>query len=257
MIEPSAIHLVAALIGALAIVILALAVFLPQATDSTRHRSYSENEGKLSSLAARVPIAEIRDGLVVRRDGSFCAGWECSGVATQFANAERLETVSTALDAFIKSIRHPEIELQLRYVINPETPRVLEERIRLLPGSKRTAPCSGAQPLMLASCARSGFWRCSPGSRSTRGKPAPQRRALPQRSGKGLSRTGSESFQVFCERRSGKLAQEDSFNATEKYTLVFSLNSIKSSKPTASASKQSLQFADSVRPNWLNCSTTP
>src|SRR6266566_3406428 len=99
MIEPSAIHLVAALIGALAVVILALAVFLPQST-AAHCRSASKTEDQPASpLAARVPISEIRDGLILRRDGSFCAGWECSGVATQFASAERLEAVSSALDA--------------------------------------------------------------------------------------------------------------------------------------------------------------
>src|SRR5437867_6683630 len=129
MIQPSTVHLVAALIGALAVAVLALAVFLPQAA-ARRHRSESktENELKLSSLAARVPISEIRDGLIVRRDGSFCAGWECSGIATQFANAERLEAVSSALDAFIRGIRHPEVELQFRYLIDYETSRVLEAR---------------------------------------------------------------------------------------------------------------------------------
>src|SRR5438132_13729593 len=115
MIQPFTLYLVAALIGALAVAVLALAVFLPQAA-AGRHCSESrtENELKLSSLAARVPISEIRDGLIVRRDGSFCAGWECSGIATQFANAERLEAVRAAFDAFIKGIRHPEIERQLR-----------------------------------------------------------------------------------------------------------------------------------------------
>src|SRR5437660_609201 len=129
MIQPSTVHLVAALIGALAVAVLALAVFLPQAA-ARRHRSESktQNELKLSSLAARVPISEIRDGLIVRRDGSFNAGWECAGIATQFANAERLEAVSAAFDAFIKGIRHPEIELQFRYLIDYETPRVLEGR---------------------------------------------------------------------------------------------------------------------------------
>lgn len=128
MIEASAIHLGAALIGALAVVILAMAVFLPQVVDSARCRLETENRSKLSSLAARVPISEIRDGLVVRRDGSFCAGWECSGVATQFTDAERLEALSSALDAFIKGIRHPEIELQFRYLVDYETPQVLENR---------------------------------------------------------------------------------------------------------------------------------
>src|SRR6266576_7350708 len=129
MIQPFTLYLGAAFIGALAVVVLALAVFLPQAA-AGRHRSETrtENELKPSSLAARVPISEIRDGLIVRRDGSFCAGWECSGVSTQFATAERLEAASTALDVFIKSIRHPEIELQFRYVIDYETPRVIEER---------------------------------------------------------------------------------------------------------------------------------
>src|SRR6266576_1362496 len=91
MIQASTLHLVVALIGALALVTLALAVFLPQAA-AGRHCSESrtENEPELSLLAARVSISEIRDGLIVRRDGSFCAGWECSGIATQFASAERL-----------------------------------------------------------------------------------------------------------------------------------------------------------------------
>jgi hypothetical protein len=68
MIQASTLHLAVALIGALALVTLALAVFLPQAARG-RHCSESrtENEPKLSSLAARVPISEIRDGLIVRR----------------------------------------------------------------------------------------------------------------------------------------------------------------------------------------------
>src|SRR6266478_6566647 len=129
MIPVSTLHLVAALIGAFAVVVVALAVFLPQAA-AARHRfeNGTEDDPKLSSLTARVPVSEIRNGLIVRRDGSFCAGWECSGVASQFADAERLEALSSALDAFIKSIRHPEIELQLRCVIDSETPRFLEER---------------------------------------------------------------------------------------------------------------------------------
>ena len=127
MIEPTAVHLVAALIGALAVVILALAAFLPQ-TAAARSRGDAPEERSLSSLATRIPISDIRDDLIIRRDGSFCAGWECAGIATQFADAERLESLSCALDAFIKGIRHPEIELQFRYLINDETPRVLEER---------------------------------------------------------------------------------------------------------------------------------
>src|SRR5262249_23197585 len=74
------------------------------------------------------PISEIRDDLIVRHDGSFCAGWECVGLSTQFADAERLEAVSSSLDAFIKGIRHPDIELQFRYVVDYETLQVLEER---------------------------------------------------------------------------------------------------------------------------------
>src|SRR5947207_7975388 len=128
MIEFSTIHLVSALIGVLAIVILALAVFLPQAAGRTRIGSNAADQKTLSSLAARIPISEIRDDLIVRRDGSFCAGWECAGISTQFADAERLEAISNSLDAFIKGIRHPEVELQFRYVIDSETPQVLEER---------------------------------------------------------------------------------------------------------------------------------
>jgi len=129
MIQPSTLHLVVALIGALAVAFLALAVLLPQATTARRlPEGEPQNESRLSSLAARIPISEIRDGLIVRRDGSFCAGWECSGIATQFASAERLEAVSSAIDAFIKGIRHTEIELQFRYVIDRETTRDLEAR---------------------------------------------------------------------------------------------------------------------------------
>src|SRR6266705_2580487 len=152
MIQPFTLYLVAALIGALAVAVLALAVFLPQAA-ARRHRSESrtENELKLSSLAARVPISEIRDSLIVRRDGSFCAGWECSGIATQFANAERLEAVGNALDAFIRGIRHPEVELQFRYLIDYETPRVLEGRKAL--GNSANSPAGWLEENRLA------FWR--------------------------------------------------------------------------------------------------
>jgi hypothetical protein len=114
MIQPATVHLVAALIGALAILTLALAVFLPYGSARSETRTgYDGGEQKaVASLAARVPISEIRDDLIVRRDGSFCAGWECSGIATQFAPAERLEAVSSSIDAFIKGIRHADIEIQ-------------------------------------------------------------------------------------------------------------------------------------------------
>ena len=152
MIPASTLHLVAALIGALALVTLALAVFLPQAAAGRlRSESKTESELKLSSLAVRVPISEIRDGVIVRRDGSFCAGWECSGVATQFADAERLEAVSAAFDAFIKGIRHPEIELQFRYLVDYETPRVLEMRKAL--GNCANSPAGWLEENRLS------FWR--------------------------------------------------------------------------------------------------
>src|SRR5438552_11081046 len=128
MIEASTIHLVAALIAALAVLTLALAVFLPQAAQSSRSATNVAGRSMLSSLAARIPISEIRDDLFVGRDGSFCAGWECVGIATQFASAERLEAVSSVLDAFIKGIRHPEIELQFRYVVDHDTPQALQDR---------------------------------------------------------------------------------------------------------------------------------
>lgn len=152
MIDPSAIHLVAALIGALAVVVLALAVFLPQAA-TARSRANTPDERSLSSLAARIPISDIRDDLIVRRDGSFCAGWECTGIATQFADAERLESLSSGLDAFIKGIRHPEIELQFRYLIDGQTPQVLEER-------KASGNCVNSPAAWLEEN-RLSFWRSS------------------------------------------------------------------------------------------------
>lgn len=105
---------------------LALAVFLPQSAAARTQRGNSDKT--FPSLAARLPISEVRDDLVVRRDGSFCAGWECSGIATQFADAARLEGVSSSLDAFIRGIRHPEIEVQFRYLVDSETQQVLEDR---------------------------------------------------------------------------------------------------------------------------------
>ena len=151
MIETSTVHLVAFVVSALAVVTLALAVFLPQIAGSERYRFEAPDDSKLSSLAARIPVSEIRDGLIVRRDGSFCAGWECSGVATQLADAERLEALSCALDAFIKSIRHPEIELQFRYLIDYETPRILEERRAL--GNCLNSPAAWLEENRLS------FWR--------------------------------------------------------------------------------------------------
>src|SRR5215831_14095592 len=129
MIETSTIHLVAALIGALAILVLALAIYLPQAAARSGSGSNVSDQKTFSPLSARIPISEIRDDLIVRRDGSFCAGWECSGIATQFASLEKVESVSSALDAFIKGIRHPEVELQFRYLIDRARPHVLQDRM--------------------------------------------------------------------------------------------------------------------------------
>jgi hypothetical protein len=151
MIQPSAIYLVAAFIGALAVAMLALAVFLPQTAAARSHSESRSDDKTLSSLAARISISEIRDDLIVRRDGSFCAGWECSGIATQFADVERLEAVSSSLDAFVKGIRHPEIELQFRYVIDCETPQVLEER-------KAGSSCVNSPAAWLEEN-RASFWR--------------------------------------------------------------------------------------------------
>src|SRR5207245_7423880 len=75
----------------------------------------------------------------------------CSGIATQFADAERLEAVSAAFDAFIKGIRHPEIELQFRYLIDYETPRVLEGRKAL--GNCANSPAGWLEENRLS------FWR--------------------------------------------------------------------------------------------------
>src|SRR5207237_1736793 len=119
-------------------------------TPHQRSESQAESDAKLSSLAARVPISESRDGLIVRRDGSFCAGWDWSGIATQFASAERLEAVSSALDAFVRGIRHPGIELQFRYLIDYETSRVLEER---------KAPGCANSPGAWLEDNRLSFWR--------------------------------------------------------------------------------------------------
>ena len=77
MIQPFTIHLIAALIGALALLTLAMAVFLPYGSTRTETSPESTGSGQkvVSSLARRIPISEIRDDLIVRRDGSFCAGW--------------------------------------------------------------------------------------------------------------------------------------------------------------------------------------
>src|ERR1700752_2608243 len=102
MIQSSTIHLVSILIAAFAVLTLALSMFLSAPHGPQRASATDTNEKKLSSLASRIPVSEIRDDLIVRRDGSFCAGWECAGVATQFASMDRLESVSSAMGSFIK-----------------------------------------------------------------------------------------------------------------------------------------------------------
>lgn len=130
MIQPATVHLVAALIGALALLTLAFAVFLPygSARNETEPQEARGGHKPACSLTSRIPVSEIRDDLIVRRDGSFCAGWECAGIATQFVATDRLEMVSHSLDAFIKGIRHPEVEIQFRYIVEHETAQILQAR---------------------------------------------------------------------------------------------------------------------------------
>ena len=108
MIQPSTIHLIAALIGGLALLTLAMAVFLPYGSTRTETSPESKGSGQkvVSSLASRIPVSEIRDDLIVRRDGSFCAGWECVGIATQFASAERLEAALSAIEVQTGKLTH-------------------------------------------------------------------------------------------------------------------------------------------------------
>jgi hypothetical protein len=72
MIQGSTIHLVGVFIGALALLTLALAVFLPYASGPQRIRASDDDEKKLSSLAAKIPISEVRDNLIVRERLLLC-----------------------------------------------------------------------------------------------------------------------------------------------------------------------------------------
>jgi len=131
MIHPSTIHLLVAAIAALALLLLGLSLVIPRANGLRELPCTSrmqDDEGKLSSLASRVPISEIRDGLVVRRDGSFCAAWEAVGCYAEFAPAERLEEISNSLDTLLRGVQHPGVELQVRYVIDSENSASLDER---------------------------------------------------------------------------------------------------------------------------------
>jgi hypothetical protein len=78
-------------------------------------------------------------------------GWECTGNATQFASPERLEAVSSSLDTFIKGIRHPEIELQFRYIVDHEGQQILQDR-------KASSNCVNSPAAWLEEN-RLSFWR--------------------------------------------------------------------------------------------------
>jgi hypothetical protein len=152
MIQGSNVHLVGALIGALALFTLGLAVFLPYVGGQQRARTTDDDQKKLSSLAGRIPVCEIRDNLIVRRDGSFCAGWECTGVATQFASADRLEAVSSAMDVFIKGIRYSRAEFQFRYLIDHDTSEVFAATAGLCHVPKLACHLVGRKSALILEC---------------------------------------------------------------------------------------------------------
>jgi type IV secretory pathway VirB4 component len=139
MIQASVTPLICAALGGLALFTLGLAVFLPIDAALRELPLTTSRDATFPLLATQVRVLEIRDDLIVRRDGSFAAGWHVEGVCTEYASPDRLEEVSHAIDAFLKSVRHPEVELQFRYIVSPENPDILAERKR---ATERSNPAS-------------------------------------------------------------------------------------------------------------------
>jgi hypothetical protein len=87
---------------------------------------------RASVQTARLPIAEIRDGVVASIDGDYWAVLEVSGTATPFEDDARLEALLAGFATFLNALSYP-IQILVRASLVDLTRYVagLEERGRL------------------------------------------------------------------------------------------------------------------------------
>jgi hypothetical protein len=78
-------------------------------------------------MASLLPIRGFLDGVMVRKDGCFVAGYELEGAATYYASAEARNDLSNNLDSILRTCPEESLRIQVRYEVNDDIGELIDQ----------------------------------------------------------------------------------------------------------------------------------
>src|SRR5262249_40287844 len=89
------------------------------------------------ALCEQLPVRNYLDGVMVRTNGAFVAGYELRGVTSYFASDQERNRAKTMLEALLKAIPEQSMRLQIRYEVVEDLGDLLD---RYCAGKKSEQP---------------------------------------------------------------------------------------------------------------------
>jgi hypothetical protein len=90
-----------------------------------------KHNGKLHdpALCEQLPVRDYLDGVVVRTNGSFVAGYELKGLTSYFASDEGRDRGKLMVEALLRSLPEQSMRVQFRYEVVENLGELLEQYI--------------------------------------------------------------------------------------------------------------------------------
>jgi type IV secretory pathway VirB4 component len=90
-----------------------------------------EKKLKVPAVCELLPLRDILDGVMVRTNGAFVAGYELRGTLSYFATDEDRNQAKSLIEALLRSIPDVSMRVQFRYEISEDLGTLLEDYVRV------------------------------------------------------------------------------------------------------------------------------
>jgi hypothetical protein len=90
-----------------------------------------EKKLKVPAVCELLPVRDILDGVMVRTNGAFVAGYELRGTLSYFATDEDRNQAKSLIEALLRSIPDVSMRVQFRYEISEDPGTLLEDYVRV------------------------------------------------------------------------------------------------------------------------------
>jgi hypothetical protein len=90
-----------------------------------------EKKLKVPAVCELLPVRDILDGVMVRTNGAFVAGYELRGTLSYFATDEDRNQAKSMIEALLRSIPDVSMRVQFRYEISEDLGTLLEDYVRV------------------------------------------------------------------------------------------------------------------------------